>query len=189
MKSFLTSLILAAGLFVGSHTFAQDPSVTRPAPAADLKAPASTNTQMSAKEQEANTAQEDDALYRGKTGEMESTFIRDEGALHFKTHGREKVQEVDSKNLRTSGIDKTFQGRLLHDSLTSIEDVGAKQAEETHAVQQIDAQQQLDSQGRRHQVFGAPTDEVKKSEPARAKSDASPSPSPSASASPSPSKR
>src|SRR5690242_15455339 len=131
MKSSLTVIIAAGMLLFATHSFTQDDhAVALPAPS-DGKAASSTNPEMSSKEQDAHTAEEDDALYRGKTGEMETTLMRDDGALHFKTHGREKVQEVDAKNLRSNRIDTKFQGNLLHDSLTSIEDVGAKSAEET----------------------------------------------------------
>ena len=138
-----------------------------------------------------NSVDGDDTLYRGSTQETENPMMRDEGPLHLKRHPREKAQEVDSKQLHTSGTDPKFQGNLLHSSVTSIEDVSDKAAAES---KQAASKDQGDPRFRTRQLVFTPQadDESNKKEKKagiKADSSPSPSPSPSASASPAQSKR
>jgi hypothetical protein len=186
MKSLLVSILAAGALGLSSRSVAQDHAVALPGTTADQATIESNNQSATAnrKAEESNTAEHDDTLYRGKTSETENPMIRDEGPLHFKSRAKEKIQEVDSlKDLRSNGSDSTFQGSLLHNSVTSIEDVGAKPGEAAKL------QEPSAPRYRRHQVFPVPNDAAK-SEPnqAKAESSPSPSPSPSATASPSPSR-
>jgi hypothetical protein len=131
----------------------------------------------SATPDEGKTYEDDDALYRGKTGESgEAAMLRDEGRLHFKTHGKEKIQQVDSvKNLQSSGSDPKFQGSLLHSSVASIEDVGEK------TTRAQDAASDVDQRFKPKQLTFTPE---KDEQPHKAGSDSTPSPTPSATASP-----
>ena len=66
-------------------------------------------------------------------------MLRDEGALHFKTHPKEKIQEVNSlKNLQSKSSDPKFQGSLLHSSVASIDDIAAKATEDLHGANNVD---------------------------------------------------
>src|SRR5437660_8999071 len=70
---------------------------------------------------ESKNDENDDTLYRGKTSESGNPMLRDEGRLHFKTHGKEKIQQVDSlKNLQSSGLDPKFQGSLLDSDINEL---------------------------------------------------------------------
>ena len=186
MKPLLVAMIVAAALAVSSRSIAQDHGVALPGTTAD-RANVSASNQNAANANATpkpgdSTVEGDDTLYRGKTSDMQTTLLRDEGALHFKPRAKEKIQEVDTlKDLQSSGSDSKFQGSLLHNSLTSIEDVGAK------PVEGAKAQQSGAPRTRRHQVFPVP-DDSPKTESDQAKADSSPSPSPSASASPTPSR-
>jgi hypothetical protein len=138
----------------------------------------------------------DDSIYRGSTRETENQMMRDEGPIHFKPRPREKAQEVDSKNLHTSGVDPKFQGSLLHSSLTSINDVGDKVSERAadKGDQKPAIPEPRDPRFRTRQLIFTPqgSDESKNKvnkADASADSSPSPSPSPSASASPDQSKR
>jgi len=103
-------------------------------------------------------------------------MLRDEGRLHFKTHLKEKVQEVDSlKNLQSSGSDPKFQGSLLNSGVTAIEEVGEK-ANETRA-----AAGEGDPRFKTKRLTFTPD---KNDEPKKAQSDSSPSPTPSPTTSP-----
>src|SRR5438105_11743238 len=125
---------------------------------------------------ENNTAASDDALYHGRTNENGNPMLRDEGPLHFKTHPKEKIQEVDSlKNLQSKSSDTKSQGSLLHSSVTSIDDIGAK------ATQDRDEANNVDSRFKAKQFTFAPQ---KNDEPVKAKSDSGPSPTPSPTPSP-----
>src|SRR5438552_19048039 len=89
---------------------------------------------------ENNTAASDDALYHGRTNENGNPMLRDEGPLHFKTHPKEKIQEVDSlKNLQSKSSDTKFQGSLLHSSVTSIDDIGAKATQDRDEANDVDS--------------------------------------------------
>jgi hypothetical protein len=180
----LVSIIAAvAALELSWRSLAQDHGVALPGTSADQAKVAVNNenaANANATPKPSDTSAEDDTLYRGKTSDMETVLLRDEGALHFKPRPKEKIQEVDTlKDLRTSGSDSKFQGSLLHNSVTSIEDVGAK------AVEDAKTQESHAPQHRRHQVFPVPNDSAKTDQ---AKAESSPSPSPSASASPTPSR-
>jgi hypothetical protein len=125
---------------------------------------------------ESKTDENDDTLYRGKTTETQNPMLRDEGRLHFKTHPKEKVQEVDSlKNLQSSGSDPKFQGSLLNSGVTAIEEVGEK-ANETRA-----AAGEGDPRFKTKRLTFTPD---KNDEPKKAQSDSSPSPTPSPTTSP-----
>ena len=130
---------------------------------------------------ESNTAEHDDTLYRGKTSDSENPMLRDEGALHFKSHPKERVKEVDSvKSLQSSGTDPKFQGSFITSGTNSIDSVAAKGYEppEAHVAKEEEAQG--DSRFRRHMTFAVPEEE----KTSKAGADSSPSPSPSPSASP-----
>src|SRR5438105_15958410 len=86
-----------------------------------------TGTKPEGTPNESKTDESDDTLYRGKTTESENPMLRDEGALHFKTRPKEKVQEVDSlKNLHSSGSDPKFQRSLLNSDVSAIENIKEK---------------------------------------------------------------
>jgi hypothetical protein len=125
---------------------------------------------------EERTVEGDDTLYRGRTSEDHATMLRDEGRLHFKSRGKEKVQEVDSlKNLQTTGVDPRFQGSLLHSSVASIADVAEKGAPAQNAP--VDVNQRF----KQKQLIFTPE---KDDQPQKARSDSSPSPTPSATSAP-----
>lgn len=136
--------------------------------------------------QENNTAEHDDSLYRGKTSDSGNPMIRDEGALHFKTHPKERIKEVDSlKSLQSGGTDPKFQGSFATSGVSSINKVAekAKQPQEVQAGDKAPAPvvEQGDSRfASKHRVFTAD----KEDKPAKAEADSSPSPTPSPSASP-----
>lgn len=122
---------------------------------------------------ESNTDANDDTLYRGKTSEMETVLMRDEGPLHFKTRPKEKIQEVDSlKNLHSSGSDPKFQTSFLNSGAASIESIGQKANEDREPAETKDPRFKT-----RH-VAVAPD---KSDEPEKTDSTPSPTPSPSAS--------
>lgn len=135
-----------------------------------------TGTKAEATPDENNTDESDDTLYRGKTSESEHPMARDDGRLHFKTHPKEKVQEVDSlKKLQSSRVDPKFQSNLLFSGASSIEDLGAK-ANETR-----DPEDESDPRFKtKRLVFTAD----KKEESKQAQSNSTPSPTPSPTASP-----
>ena len=176
-------MVAAAALAVRWQSLAQDHGVTLPGTTADRATVSANNqnaTSANATPKPEDTSEEDDTLYRGKTSDMQTTLMRDEGALHFKPRAKEKIHEVDTlKDLHSSGSDPKFQGSLLHDGLTSIEDVGAK------PVEGAESQQSGTPRTQRHQVFPVPDDSAKTEQ---AKAESSPSPSPSATASPTPSR-
>ncbi|HEY6070944.1 MAG TPA: hypothetical protein VIU85_06185 [Chthoniobacterales bacterium] len=132
-------------------------------------------------DQESTTAEHDDSLYRGKTSDSENPMLRDEGALHFKTHPKERVKEVDSlKSLQSSGTDPKFQGSFITSGTSSIDSVAAKAYEPPAASVPQEEKAQGDTRFKRHMTFAAPEEE----KTAKAGADSSPSPSPSPSASP-----
>jgi len=140
-------------------------------------APASTSNN------ESNTAEHDDSLYRGKTSDMETTLLRDDGALHFKTHPKERIQNLDSlKSLQSSGIDAKFQGSFITSGVSSIDKVAEKGTAAELANQ---VAPQTEDQGdprfaRRHLVFTPQEDDKSK----KVEADSSPSPTPSPATSP-----
>ena len=182
MRPLVFSLIGAAALAVNSRSVAQDHGVALPGTTAD-RANVSASNQNAANANATpkpgdSITEGDDTLYRGKTSDMSTTMIRDEGALHFKPRAKEKIHQVDSlKDLQTSGSDVKFQGSLLHNSVTSIDDVGAKPIEGGRT------QEQSAPRNRRHEVFAVPDDSAKTGQ---TRAESSPSPSPSATASPTP---
>jgi hypothetical protein len=131
-------------------------------------------------DEESNTAEHDDNLYRGKTSESENPMLRDEGPLHFKTRSKEKIQNVDSlKNLQSSGSDPKFQGSFINSGVGSVTKVAEKANEGREANQQ--PEDQGDPRFRaRHLTF---TPE-KEDEPKKVQADSSPSPTPSPTTSP-----
>lgn len=112
--------------------------------------------------------------------------MRDEGALHFKTHPKERIKEVDSlKSLQSGGTDPKFQGSFATSGVSSINKVAEKanQPQEVQAGDKAPAPvvEQGDSRfASKHRVFTAD----KEDKPAKAEADSSPSPTPSPSASP-----
>ena len=118
----------------------------------------------------------DDSLYRGKTSEMETNLLRDEGPLHFKQKPKEKIQEIDSKKLFSTGTDPKFQSNLAISGVSSIDKVAAKAND-----QAAQAEEEGDPRfSGKHLTFKRQTDE----KPKKATTDSSPSPTPSATASP-----
>ena len=133
----------------------------------------------------------DSTLYRLKTTDSlaEGSMARSEGQLTRKPHKKEHVLEIDSTKLRTSGTDPKFQGSLLNNSVTSIDDVSVKVQAQDDTKDDGEAREQEDGESRftkKHLVFKRGAEEKEK---APAGSSSSPSPSPSASASASPSSR
>jgi len=125
---------------------------------------------------ESKTDENDDTLYRGKTSETEVPMLRDEGPLHFKTHPKEKVQEVDSlKSLHSGSTDPKFQGSLLNSDINAIEKISEK-ANETR-----DAADEGDPRFKTKRLTFTPD---KNNESKKAQSDSSPSPTPSPTTSP-----
>src|SRR5207237_3913416 len=125
---------------------------------------------------DSNADESDDNLFHGRTDETENPMLRDEGPLHFKTHPKEKIQEVDSlKKLQSSGPDPKFQGSLLHSSVTSIDDIGGKTKEGRDQANNVDSRFEA-----KRLTFAS----QKNDEPVKAKSDSSPSPTPSPTPSP-----
>jgi hypothetical protein len=125
---------------------------------------------------ESQTDENDDTLYHGSTKDMDTVLLRDEGALHFKTKPKEKVQEVESvKNLPSSGADPKFQANLLHSGLSSIDSLGEKADEAREATDEGDPRFRT-----KHLTFKP----AKNDQPKKAESDSTPSPTPSPTASP-----
>ncbi|HST30024.1 MAG TPA: hypothetical protein VLK27_04225 [Chthoniobacterales bacterium] len=141
--------------------------------------------------------EDDPTLQRLRTKDSLGEMLSNEGQLTAKVRRREKISKVEStKQLPTSGTDPKFQGSLLHSSLTSIQDVGAKTntapaAPATSNAENADSEPMGESDPRfkaKRLVFTPMSDdESKKKELPRTKADTSSSPSPSPSASPTPS--
>jgi hypothetical protein len=128
---------------------------------------------------ETKTADHDDALYRGKTSDSANPMLRDDGALHFKTHPGEKAHEIDSKKLFSSGTDPRFQGELAISGVSSIEKIAPK-PEQTQQENAEDEDQGDPRFRTRRLIFAPDADEKQKT--AQKNSSPAPSPSPSASA-------
>ncbi len=137
---------------------------------------------------ENNTAEHDDELYRSKTTDSENPMLRDEGALHFKTHPKEKINEVDSlKNLQTTRSDPKFQGSFVTSGVSSIKAVAEKANELGEVPVPVPAPapaaqaNQGDPRfGQKHLAFNP----EKEDEPKKMQAGASPSPTPSPTTSP-----
>jgi hypothetical protein len=188
MKSSVALLATFLALGTGVAIFAQDSghAVALPTGGAYSNTgfgSTSKNTGVQPSDNTPDNVEGDDSVVRLKTSDSMAAgaMSRDEGQLSRKRQPKERVSEVDSKKLKTSGTDGKFQGSLLHSSVTSIDDVGVK------ASQDAEGQAQSGAQPLRHKVFVTENnDESKKNETAHAKADSSPSssPSPSPSASP-----
>jgi len=185
MKSPIAFAIVAVSIGLISKGFA-DPDPVNPLNASNSDRQTSIGTtSATAKEKgpnpegtpdESKTDESDDTLYRGKTSESENPMLRDEGPLHFKTHPKEKVQEVDSlKNLHSSGSDPKFQRSLLNSDVSAIENISEK-ANETR-----DAADAGDPRFKTKRLTFTPD---KNNELKKAQSDSSPSPTPSPTTSP-----
>ena len=194
MKSPIAFAIVAFSIGISSQAFAQpDPMSGSSGERRTGIGTTSANTSGATPggtPDESKTDQTDDALYRGKTNDMDTTLLRDEGALHFKTRPREKIQEVDSlKKLQSSGSDPKFQGSLLNSDVSSIGKVNEKAREarnETDDVLQNANESRnetdgVDSRFKTKQLSFAPQ---KDDEPKKVQSDSSPSPTPSPTISP-----
>jgi hypothetical protein len=131
-------------------------------------------------DEESSTAEHDDALYRGKTSETLGDALYGEGPLHFKTHPKERVREVDSlKKLQSTATDPKFQGSFAISGVSSIDKVAEKAKPVEEAAPQTE--QEGDPRFvRRHLTF-TPEQEDKTAKPA---ADSSPSATPSPTASP-----
>ena len=202
----LVVLTVLGSLAIGSSTLAQSPGgVSQPSYATKTTGVGTTSKSASGgsaepagtPDEESKTAEEDDTLYHGRTDEMETGLLRDDGMLHFKTHPKEKTQKVDSlKSLQSSGTDPKFQGQFATSGVNSIDKIAGKPAETGESQKaklnlSASGQQQTESAPqpaevpsdtrfvRRHATFSPPPEE--KSEKTEADSTPSPTPSPSAS--------
>jgi hypothetical protein len=174
------SLIIIAAFGTASVAFAQTAptsgsSAYVSSPQSPQMDPVGSNPSRAAKPEQNDADVGDDSLYRGKTGEMETNLIRDDGPLHFKQRPKEKIQEVDSKKLFSSGTDPKFQGSLAISGVSSIDTVAAKANEAQESEEQGDPRF-----SGKHLTFKPQTDD----KPKKAAADSSPSPTPSATASP-----
>jgi hypothetical protein len=187
MKSSVALLTTFLALGTGLDLLAQDPShaVGLPTGGAYSNTGIGTTSKNSGAGQPSDNTPSgvdgDDTVVRLKTNDSlaAGAMSRDEGQLTSKQRRKEKMLEVESiKQLPTSGTDPKFQGSLLHSSVTSIDDVGAK-------TQDGEGQEQSGTRPLRHKVFiTESTDKSKKSETTHVGADSSPSPTPSPSVSP-----
>jgi hypothetical protein len=184
----VASLIIVAAVGTASAAFAQtEPSLnassnyTQPVNSTPDPQPnqGGSNPSRPAKPDQDNADADvnDDSLYRGKTSEMETNLIRDEGPLHFKRRPKEKIQEVDSKKLFSSGTDPKFQGSFAVSGVSSIDKVAAKAEEASEPEPEEQGDPRFSG---KHLTFKSQTDD----KPKKAATDSSPSPTPSATASP-----
>jgi hypothetical protein len=187
----VASLIILAALGLVTTAFAQTSGAYISSPQSPQMDPIgsrpSGGAKANAQYEDSHTAEEDDQLYRGKTGEMETSFLRDEGALHFKTRPKEKIHQVDSlKSLQSNATDTKFQGDLAISGVSSIDKVAAK-AQETQkangAQHAHESEEQGDPRFSGKRLTFKPEPDVK---PKKADADSSPSPTPAATASPAP---
>jgi hypothetical protein len=188
MKSSVALLTTFIALGTGLDLLAQDPNhaVSLPTGGSYSTTGIGTTSKNAGAGQPADNTPSnvdgDDSVYRLKTQDSlgAGAMSRDDGQLTSKQRRKEKMLEVEStKQLPTSGTDPKFQGSLLHSSVTSIDDVGAK------ASQDSEGQVQSGEAPLRHKVFiTESTDKSKKNETAQAKAESSPSPTPSPSVSP-----
>jgi len=175
MKPTSALSIVAVAIGLTSLCFAGTPQQSDPVSSLALPG-TTTGTKAEATPNESKTDESDDSLYRGKTTESENPMMRDDGRLHFKTHPKEKVHEVDSlKKLPSNGSDPKFQSNLLSSGVLSIHDVGAKNNETR------DAEDEEDPRFKTKRLVFTPD---KNDQPKQAQSDSSPSPTPSPTASP-----
>jgi len=191
MKVALALVVLGVSIGLTSKVFAQNQLPAQPSYATQSTGIGTTSKSASGAapaatpEQENNTAEEDDTLYRGKTSEMENTLMRDDGMLHFKTRPKEKTQQVDSlKNLQSSGTDPKFQSTFATSGTSSIDKVAVKPARHLELPAENGTEPtETPSDSRfvkRHMTFSPPPEDKSK----KAEADSSPSPTPSPSASP-----
>jgi hypothetical protein len=185
MRSSVALLTTFLAFETGLDLLAQDPNhaVTLPTSGAYSNTGIGTSSKNAGAGQPSDNTPSnvdgDDSVVRLKTQDSlaAGAMSRDDGQLTSKQRRKEKILEVEStKQLPTSGTDPKFQGSLLHSSVTSIDDVGAK------TTQDGEGQEQSGTRPLRHKVFiTESTDKSKKSETPQAKADSSPSPSPSVS--------
>ena len=133
-------------------------------------------------DEESNTADVDDSLYRGKTKDSMGTMLRDDGMLHFKTHKNEKVNEVDAKKLFSSGTDPKFQGELAISGVSSIDKVAPKpeQAQEnsnSNANSNSEPEDQSDPRFKTRRLIFNPENQEKPKKTDKPEAESSPSPS------------
>lgn len=147
---------------------------------------------------------DDPTLTRMRTKDSlgSGSMTRDEGQLTAKVLRREKISNVDSKQLPTGKTDTKFQGSLLQSSVSSISDVGEKthlnlqntylqpkadEGEKENAEPPLKDENEARFKARQLMLNAATDEHTKTKEASRPKADssASPSPSPSVSASPS----
>ena len=175
MKSPIAFAIVAFSIGIIWHAHADPTSEVTP-PGAASSGARSTKAAPAGTPEEKDADVGDDTLYRGKTSETENPMLRDEGALHFKTRPKEKVQEVDSlKSLHSSSTDPKFQGSLLNSDINAIEKISEKANENREETDQGDPRFKT----KRLTVTLDKNDESKK-----VQSDSSPSPTPSPTTSP-----
>jgi hypothetical protein len=188
MKSSVALLTTVIALGTGLDLLAQDPNhaVTLPTGGAYSNTGIGTTSKNAGGGQRSDdnsnsNVDGDDSVVRLNTQQSlaAGAMSRDEGQLTAKRRAKEKVAEVDSiKKLKTSGTDPKFQGSLLHSSVTSIDDVGAKPSQDG------EGQVQSGEPPLRHKVFiTESTDKSKTNETNHAKADSSPTPTPSPSVS------
>ena len=193
MKAVGTWAVVGFAIGIGLTAFGQDPRSIIGQPAYTTQSTGMGTTSQNATgaapagtpDQEKQTEESDSSLYRGRTDEMESNMIRDEGMLHFKTRPKEKDQKVDSlKNLQSSGTDPKFQGEFAISGVNSINQIAAKaNVERAPAAEGAPAQSEDrgDSRfARKHLTFTPQGDD----KPKKAEAESTPSPTPTPSASP-----
>ena len=185
MKIGLAVIGLAFGVGINPSALAQLPGISQPGYATQRTGIGTTSkTASGAKpsgQDEEKTSEEDDTLYRGKTSELESTMLRDEGMLHFKTRPKEKVQQVDSKNLFSTGTDPKFQGNLALSGVSSIDQIAASSNQSSESDEAAETEERDARRFKpRERIFKPQTEE----KAVKAESDSTPSPTPSPSVSP-----
>ena len=136
---------------------------------------------------EDDSTSDDPTLKRLKTSESlgAGSMTRDEGQLTAKVLRREKVSNVDTKQLQSTHSDSMFQGSLLQSSVPSIRDVAKK----ANAEPQVKEEGEARFKARQLMLAPSTEEHPKTPESSHVKSESSPSPSPSASASVKPSSR
>ncbi len=179
MKSGAALWVVLLVVAITSSALGQEHALTLPQPEALSTHTGSKPTASATPDPESNTAEHDDALYRGKTSDTDSNMLRDEGALHFKTHGKEKIGEIDSlKSLQSSGTDPKFQGSFITSGVSSVGHV-AEKGREAQQGEHPELQGDPRFRDKRLTFTGQ-----KEEEPKKMQADSSPSPTPSPSASP-----
>ena len=137
MKLFLTLCFLITGLIAlvlaapGDNSY--DPSSRGNVAPSQPNYSTHVTPTPSEEEEQKDAGVGDDSLYRGSTKDsLGQPALRDEGPMHEKTHPNEKVIQVDSRKLPSSGTDPKFQTSFLTSGANAIEDVAPKVTPKTN---------------------------------------------------------